>query len=277
MHVKRLEAAKLRVLSLGAGVQSTTLALMAARGEIEKPDCAIFADTGAEPVSVYRHLDWLEAQLPFPVHRVSAGNLVEQIRRAMSGAGARMDGRPPFFTTGGGQLRRQCTGDFKLGPIHKKVRDLIGLAPRQRGPKAPVVEQWIGISLDEVIRMKPSQHRWIQNRWPLIERRMSRQDCIRWSELRQLPKPPKSACTFCPLRSAAGWRALRASDPDAFAEAVEIDRIIRQGIPGPKRPPGDGWFVHPSRVPLDEVDFSTPAERGQADLFLDECEGMCGV
>jgi hypothetical protein len=37
----------LRVLSLGAGVQSTTLALMAAHGEIgPMPDCAIFADTG---------------------------------------------------------------------------------------------------------------------------------------------------------------------------------------------------------------------------------------
>ena len=41
---------QLRVLSLGAGVQSTTLALMAAHGEIgPMPDCAIFADTGWEP------------------------------------------------------------------------------------------------------------------------------------------------------------------------------------------------------------------------------------
>ena len=39
----------LRILSLGAGVQSTTLALMAAHGEVEAPDCAIFADTGWEP------------------------------------------------------------------------------------------------------------------------------------------------------------------------------------------------------------------------------------
>jgi 3'-phosphoadenosine 5'-phosphosulfate sulfotransferase (PAPS reductase)/FAD synthetase len=49
---------QLRVLSLGAGVQSTTLALMAAHGEIEPPHCAIFADTGWEPRAVYDHLDW---------------------------------------------------------------------------------------------------------------------------------------------------------------------------------------------------------------------------
>ena len=40
-----------RSLSLGAGVQSTVLALMAERGDhgLSKPDVAIFADTGWEP------------------------------------------------------------------------------------------------------------------------------------------------------------------------------------------------------------------------------------
>ena len=66
------------MLSLGAGVQSTTLALMAAHGEIGPiPDCAIFADTGWEPKAVYEHLAWLRSinVLPVPVHIVSAGNL----------------------------------------------------------------------------------------------------------------------------------------------------------------------------------------------------------
>jgi 3'-phosphoadenosine 5'-phosphosulfate sulfotransferase (PAPS reductase)/FAD synthetase len=76
----------IHVISLGAGVQSSTMALMAARGLIKPmPDCAIFADTGAEPEAVYRHLDWLEDQLPFPVHRVSAGNLADEIMGAMAG------------------------------------------------------------------------------------------------------------------------------------------------------------------------------------------------
>ena len=66
------------VLSLGAGVQSSTMALMAAHGEITPmPDCAIFADTQAEPQSVYDYLDWLEGELPFPVYRVSYGNLTK--------------------------------------------------------------------------------------------------------------------------------------------------------------------------------------------------------
>ena len=71
---------RLRVLSLGAGVQSTTLALMAAHGEIgPMPDCAIFANTGWEPKAVYEHLAWLNSPnvLPFPVHIVTAGNIRE--------------------------------------------------------------------------------------------------------------------------------------------------------------------------------------------------------
>lgn len=69
---------KLCVLSLGAGVQSTTLALMAAHGEIgPMPDCAIFADTGWEPRAVYEHLAWLRSLnvLPFSVHIVSDGTI----------------------------------------------------------------------------------------------------------------------------------------------------------------------------------------------------------
>jgi hypothetical protein len=68
----------LTVISLGAGVQSTTMALMAACGEIgPMPDCAIFSDTGWEPKRVYEHLEWLTGVLPFPVHVVSAGNIRE--------------------------------------------------------------------------------------------------------------------------------------------------------------------------------------------------------
>lgn len=271
------DAMRLTIISLGAGVQSTTMALMAARGELAPmPDAAIFADTGAEPSGVYRHLDWLERQLPFPVHRVSAGNLRDEILGATRGDN-RMDARPPFFTKSGGMLRRQCTQDFKIIPIERRVRELLGLAKGQRGPTTPVVEQWIGISSDEVIRMKPSRRSYIRHRWPLIEIGMSRSACIKWNEERQYPRPPKSACTFCPYHANQQWRDLRDNDPDAFAEAVAIDRAIRPGVPGPRRPLGEAWFVHRSLVPLDEVDLRTDAEAGQPDLFGNECEGMCGV
>jgi hypothetical protein len=266
---------RLRVISLGAGVQSSTMALMAARSEIgPMPDAAIFADTQSEPAAVYRHLDWLEGQLPFPVYRVTAGSLRDEILRAMTGV--RTTARPPFFTLSGGMLNRQCTQDFKLLPIQRKIRELIGLKPRQRGPKDPVVEQWIGISLDEAVRMKPARHRYVTNRWPLIECQMNRLDCLRWCERHNYPAPPKSACTFCPYHDDMQWRALRDQDPASFADAIEVDEAIRPGVPGP-RGRRDLWFVHRDRVPLGQVDLSTPKDRGQLDLFANECEGLCGV
>ena len=265
----------LTVISLGAGVQSTTMALMAARGDIgPMPDCAIFADTGAEPLAIYRHLDWLEKELPFPVHRVSAGNLRDQIVNAMAGKEL-MNARPPFFTKSGGMLRRQCTQDFKILPIVRKVRELVGLQKGQRSPRTPIVEQWIGISMDEAVRMKPSRLPFITHRWPLIEKEMHRRHCLTWCEERQYPKPAKSACTFCPYTGNARWRDMKANDPESFADAVAIDRAIRPGVPGRRN--RQEWFVHRDCVPLGEVDLSTAEDRGQINMFNDECEGMCGV
>ena len=60
------------VLSLGGGVQSTTLALLAFRGELPLPEAAVFADTGWEPPAVYDNLAWLREQLAdqLPLHVV---------------------------------------------------------------------------------------------------------------------------------------------------------------------------------------------------------------
>lgn len=267
----------LRVLSLGAGVQSTTLALMVTRGDVTPMlDAAIFADTQSEPASVYRHLDWLEKQLPFPVYRVTAGSLRDEILGAMRGEN-RMDARPPFFTLNGGMLRRQCTQDFKVTPIQRKVRELAGIPPKSRGPKSVVVEQWIGISRDEAARMKPSRFRWLKHVFPLVERNITRADCLAWCKQCNYPMPPKSACTFCPYHDNALWRTMKRNDPASFADAVALDVAIRPGMPGPKRPKGTAWFLHSSRLPLGEVDFSTLEDHGQLNMFNDECAGLCGV
>src|SRR5262245_54679109 len=184
----------LRVISLGAGVQSTTMALLAASGEIgPMPDCAIFADTGWEPRAVYEHLRWLMGPnvLPFPVHVVQHGDLAERLF-----AGDDM-ARVPFFVGKGGLSKRQCTRNFKLRPIRRRVRELLGVGAR--GHVRPgAVEQWLGISTDEVIRVRQSGLAYVVNRHPLIELRMSRGDCIGWLRRHDYPVPPKSACVFCP-------------------------------------------------------------------------------
>lgn len=271
------------IISLGAGVQSSTMALMAAHGLIQPhPVGAIFADTQAEPASIYRWLDQLEAMIagaphPFPVHRVTRGNLGEAVLNMRTTKDGRTYARVavPFFTLSAagehGQVQqRACTGDYKIKPILRKARELGGI---KRGQKTVGVVMWIGISLDEIQRMKPSREPWAESRWPLVELRMKRHDCLRWMEAHGYPKPPRSSCVFCPYHNDREWRRLKTEEPAEFEKAVQLKKNVKNMTSTP--------FLHVARRPLGEIDFSTEEERGQQTLWNDnftaECEGMCGV
>jgi hypothetical protein len=274
----------MHIISLGAGVQSSTMALMAARGEIgPMPVAAIFADTQGEPKAVYEWLDWLEKQLPFPVHRVTRGNLANDsvaLKVSKKTGNVYMKGLIPAFTirpNGAAALfGRRCTSDYKILPIMAKVREIAGVP---RGCKTVMAKQWIGISTDEASRMKPSRFPWTESVWPLIDAGMSRQDCLIWMAKHGYPEPPKSACSFCPFHSDEEWQRLKSSDPDEFARVAQIERRIQtaadlmtgtarlQGVP----------YLHRSGVPIDQVVFRESPAKSQLDLFENECEGMCGV
>lgn len=250
------------------------MALMFAKGELTPmPDCAIFADTQSEPRKVYEWLDWLETQLPFPLRRVTAGSLRNDLMGALEG---RRFASIPIYTeskSGGGMMRRQCTREYKIAPITKALRELVGLKPRQRAPKEILVTQYIGISADEALRMKPSREKWIKHEWPLVDRGMTRGHCLEWMQRNGYPKPTKSACTFCPYHDDRAWRDMKAGDPESWADAVKIDEAIRNGVRGTK----EKLYLHRSMKPLSKVDFSQPEDFGQIDAFGNECEGMCGV
>ncbi len=253
-------------------MQSSTLALMIAHGELEPVNAAIFADTGWEPRKVYEWLDWLEKQLPYPVHRVQRGNIREDTIARKEGK--RVAAIPWHILNPDGDRamgRRQCTAEYKIQPLTRKTRELLGLAPRQRAGGGHLCEMLIGISTDEALRMKPSQDAWKIHRWPLIEKGMSRSDCLAWMERKGYPLPPKSSCIGCPFHNDHEWRAIKA-DPEAWADALEVDAAIRNQ-PGMK----GQQFMHRSCKPLAEVDLSTAEDHGQIDMFNNECEGMCGV
>jgi len=275
-----MDSPTLRVLSLGAGVQSSTLYLMALAGEFgAMPNVAIFADTQWEPPTVYEWLDRLDAigGTIIPIHRVTKGDIrAEALRRGGSKAGYRAVSLPLYVENANGSrgiIHRQCTAKFKIEPITKEIRRLLGVARGARVPNGIVVEQWFGISLDEATRMKDPRYPYIRGRWPLIEKRMTRRDCISWLDAHGYPEPPKSACIGCPFTDDLRWRAMRDEQPAQFADAIAFDEAIRHGLPGLNRPA----FVHDSLKPLAEVDLSTAEERGQGNLFENECEGMCGV
>jgi hypothetical protein len=269
----------IHLLSLGAGVQSSTMALMAAEGELlPMPVGAVFADTMDEPKSVYVWLDWLEKQLPFPVYRVgkkrSISEVALEIRQRKDGTGQWSKSAVPAWIQNQdgstGAMRRICTTDWKVVPLISKTKALI----KQHGTSGAV--QWIGISRDEAHRMKDSREAKIKHRWPLIELGMSRHDCLKWIEKHNLPKPPRSACVFCPYHSDKEWRRLKSEEPKEFKRAVEFEKEL-QAVKRVSDRRGGVPFLHRSMKPLSDVDFSTEEERGQISLFGNECEGMCGV
>lgn len=353
----------IHIISLGAGVQSSTKALMAAQGLIEpKPKAAIFGDTEGEPESVYLWLSWLcgvEVKYRIdangnrisyvepgiymggvlggiiPVHIVKKGSLEESSLKLVTSKTARRDGKQggylysrtdiPFYTKDldgkGGKIRqRGCTRDFKIHPLIKESRKLVGkeamrlwrkkhkdalkqLASwkkeciqirresKNSGIKKPALPtmpfaawrecqddalavQWIGISTDEMTRMKESRDSWIVCRWPLIEKKMSRQSCLMWMQANKYPKPPRSACVYCPFHNNHEWRRLKEHEPNEFKRAVQFEREL-QRIKEASENMRSVPYLHRSLVTLDKVDFT---DGNQQNLFEQhECEGMCGV
>jgi hypothetical protein len=258
--LRHTTAPALRVLSLGAGVQSTALLHLAIDGLIPPFDAAVFADTGWEPSTVYRHLDGLTGQAAragMPIYIVSAGNIrgdaLDPAHRFVS---------MPLFSLGPdgqrGMARRQCTGEYKIRPIKAKVRELLGYPHPRRVPAHVYAEQAIGISVDELRRAKDADVRYLRNVFPLLDLCWTRADCRGYLTGKGLADTPRSACVGCPFHSNSEWRRLRDSDPDAWRQAVAFDQAIRHGHPravASGQPLRGQYFLHHSRRPLAEADL----------------------
>ena len=263
----------LTVLSLGWGVQSWTLAAMMALDEMPRADFLVHADTHHEHQETIAFRDkqgpWL-GEHGLTVVTVASDRT--HVNAQWSGSESVMI---PAFTTDRltqqhGQIRRQCTHDWKIMPIRRFIRQ--ELTRRGRSAKPGAVESWQGISLDEWTRMRTSDVKYITNVYPLVDRRMTREGCVAWLERHNLPVPPKSACTFCPFKSIESWRRMKQADGPDWQEALEVDATIRD-----KRPKA-ALFVHPYRLPLAEA-VRIPEDQGASQLGFDQlCDGgHCGV
>ena len=270
----------LQVLSLGAGVQSTVMALMAEQGYegFTKPDLAIFADTGWEPQAVYDHLDWLEQQLSYPVIRVTNGNIREDILRGVNPEGRKFIDIPVFVVKDDGKHyvgTRQCTKQYKLKPIHRYLRKHLSLKAGRLAPKDQQVDMWLGLSIDEAARVKPSKQDWITLVYPLLEKELSRAQLYRWFKGRYPDRDlPKSACIGCPYHTDQMWAQMKENDPVSFQDAVNVEWAM-QNVPQSRGALTGTAYLHKARVPLNEIEFNVqgPGDDG----MQEECEGLCGI
>ncbi len=267
----------LRALSWGCGVQSTTLAVMSALGDADPLDVVITADTGWERKATYEarefYTEWLQEQ-GVRVEVVSAGN-VRQL-------GAVEHIHIPFFTSDGGPLQRQCTRHFKIVPVKRRLREIAGYhATKAPHPPAGAIEIWLGISWDEWTRMKKSRTKFIVHRWPLLEGKVTRNDCIDYLEAHDLPVPVKSACIGCPYRRASEWLEMRDDAPSEWREAVAFDESNRHNpLAARGNSTADELYVYKHAVPLITADLEADAKREkhgkQSPLFICD-EGYCIV
>lgn len=214
------------ILSWGCGLQSTTLLEMSASGELPKLDAAIFSDTGFEHEYSYEIFDF------YAPRAKKAGIEVLKIggQDILGDSFKKAPPLPLFVEQSGRQIQRRCTRDYKIRPIHRIVRDLLGVNRRGR-LKANLVTTWLGITIDEIERAKPSRVAFINHSFPLLELNYTRLDCDKWLSARGLPVPKKSSCKFCPYQQSREWAEMKAEDNASFVLIADLEaHINKQGL-----------------------------------------------
>ena len=262
--------ADLKVISLGMGVQSTAVYLMSSMGcKLPRADYAIFSDPQAEHYKTYDMLKWLlkwkeeNNGIELIVNRDN--NIYTDQLKTNPDKHIRVP-QIPAHTDPTGIARRQCTYEYKILPVIKTTRKLHGLKPRKR---MKPTEMWLGISTDEIERMKDSDLYNIDYFYPLIYHGLSRTDCINFFKENNFPVPVKSSCVFCPYHSNSFWAELQKENGEAWKKSVEVDKAIRKKYGMDK-----DMYLHVSRKPLDQIDFDDK----QLEMFEGfDCEGHCGL
>lgn len=266
------------IISFGCGVQTVALVLLNIHRDdrlkkvigVDFAECAIFADTQWEKSATYEYFKWFRTfcnRHNFKIHLVSAGDL----RTDALNNKDRFASMPLFTARNDGEvgmLRRQCTREYKVAPVDKKIRELCHIKPKHR--MTAKINLWFGITIDEIERMKDAREKWKTKVYPFVEMRWTRADCKNYLISHGIPVPPKSSCIGCPFHDNYQWLDLKHNSNGDWNDAVDFDRRIRNLTKkGVKQPA----YLHRQVVPLDEANLN----ENQCDLFRSECEGMCGI
>ena len=160
-------------------------------------------------------------------------------------------------------LRRQCTADYKIRPIQKEIRKQTGC--NYKNP----VNLHLGISMDEIHRMKPSRVKYLIHKFPLIEKRFARWHCTQYLNKHGWGETERSSCIGCPYKGNNDWRQL--SDTELKDVTDFENRLQKKGIAYKKTDEDPTPYLHGSLIPIDKISFDT----NQENLFSEECEGGC--
>jgi hypothetical protein len=248
------------VQSFGGGTQSVALLVLVAQGKLPRTERIVMADTTHEGSATWIYFDEtvrpLVERLGVPLDMIQADGQVFKVYVEQEYM------QLPAYTLTG-KLPAACSNKWKRDLIRRHLRSL------GYGPSKSVV-QWLGMSFDELDRMRNTGLKWIEHAYPLVDLRLRRDEAIARVLDYGLPRPPRSSCYFCPNRTNDEWLDLYKNWPGDWAKAVKTDYEIRAW--DTERGNGGLW-LHRDRVPLDEVDLKKP-DNGQLELF--PCGGYCG-
>lgn len=276
----------MKIISLGVGVQSSALYFMSSKEEIERADYAIFADTGGEKKKTLEYYDyllkWAKKNKGIPLFKANYKNLQKDLLNQSDSIGNRFASIPAFTIKEGnkGMLRRQCTSEYKIAQVDRKIKEILGLSKHARYPQ---IEIYQGITVDEATRMNIPQQKWKINIYPFCGYKvyangncvkidslvMSRNDIFNWYEKNKISIPEKSSCIFCPFQSDQNWIRLKNTVPEDFKKACEVDRQIRDSS---KKGIKSKIYLHDSLKPLSEVNFN----ENQVNIW-GNCSDLCDV
>ncbi len=248
------------VQSYGGGVQSVALAILNATGRVENPaKLAIMADPGMEEHATYAHVPimhgWLrERGVELVIVQGQRGKGIPLYEYVME----RSTVIPVRTETGLG--RRQCTQNWKVDAIRSVLKE--------RGIGNVVIQ--LGISYDEIHRMKDSPRKSITHRFPLVDMRITRADCRQIIRDEGIREPVKSRCQFCPLQRQEAWRVRAASDPDGFEKCAQLEDAVIEREHSKGNAPA---YLSSTGRPLRQA-FATE-QAMFTDTEDDDCGGYC--
>jgi len=217
---------EIRIFSFGGGVQSMAAMVLSVQGKLpythflfanvgndsENPDTLAYMTDVAMPYATQHNLTLIEL-----THTKHTSTLLESLTEDSSRIAI------PIHLKGAGPGWRNCTHRWKIEVIDQWCRANAGATKQNRIPIG------IGISIDEYQRMRsddPEKDMYTKKEYPLIDLRISRQECTRIIASAGLPVPPKSSCWFCPYKSDYDWKNLAKQKPELFAHAIALEDTL---------------------------------------------------
>lgn len=247
----------MKILSCGAGMQSTALALMSCANKLLKEkrakdfafeyiekvpiyDVVLFCDLGLEPSWVLNQVNFIKnacewAGIPFYVLKN------DLYKHYIENFGEKRVVSIPFWTRDvdgkKGKMMRNCTLEFKINIMQNFVRwELLGYKKGQRTKAEDMKahEMHLGFSKEEEHRCKENPHKMFVNKFPLCEMNLVRADNYAYIKDVWGLDTKASACCFCPFHTNYFFKYIKDNHKHEYEKTVKFDQMLEKAQPNTK-------------------------------------------